>query len=133
MKIHTKLCLIRKKINDKNVLYGFISTGNLNEKTAKVYADHCLLTSNARIMTDISRIFNYLEHFRSGSNSLKSCNTIIPSPQIVRKEMYKLIEEEIKQAKKNNPSGIILKMNSLSDQGMIDKLYEDLIEATVKC
>ena len=124
MKVHAKICLIRKKIKDKNVLYGFISTGNMNERTARVYADHCLLTSNPRIMTDISRIFNYLEHFRSGSHSLKSCNTIIPSPQIVRKEMYKLIDEEIKQAKKNKSSGIILKMNSVSDEGMIEKLYE---------
>jgi polyphosphate kinase len=124
MKVHAKICLIRKKIKDKNVLYGFVSTGNLNERTARVYADHCLLTSNPRIMTDVSRLFNYLEHFRSGSHSLKSCNTIIPSPQIVRKEIYKLIDEEIKQAKKKKSSGITLKMNSLSDEGMIEKLYE---------
>jgi polyphosphate kinase len=116
--------MIKKRIKEKNVLYGFISTGNLNEKTAKVYADHCLLTSNPRIMTDISRIFNYLEHYRSGSHSLKNCNTIIPSPHIIRREMYKLIDEEIKQAKKDKPSGITLKMNSLSDEGMIMKLYE---------
>jgi polyphosphate kinase len=124
MKIHAKICMIRKKINEKNVLYGFISTGNLNEKTAQVYADHCLLTSNARIMTDVSRMFNYLEHYRSGSHSLKNCTTIIPSPHILRKEIYKLIDEEIKQAKKKKPSGITLKMNSLSDDGMISKLYE---------
>ena len=74
MKVHAKICLIRKKVKDKNVLYGFVSTGNLNERTARVYGDHCLLTSNPRIMTDVSRIFNYLEHFRSGSHSLKSCN-----------------------------------------------------------
>lgn len=124
MKVHAKICMIRKRVHDKNVLYGFISTGNLNEKTAKVYADHCLLTRNARIMTDISRMFNYLEHYRSGSHSLKNCTTIFPSPHIVRKEVYKLIDEEIKQAHKSKPSGITLKMNSLSDEGMIQKLYE---------
>ncbi|MET0394780.1 MAG: polyphosphate kinase 1 [Chitinophagaceae bacterium] len=124
MKIHAKLCLIRKRVNNKILLYGFVSTGNMNEKTAKIYADHCLLTSNPRIMTDLSRIFNYLEHHRSGSHSLKNCTTIIPSPHIVRKEMYRLIDEEIKQAKRNRSSGIILKMNSLSDEGMIEKLYE---------
>lgn len=124
MKIHAKLCMIRKRMNNKSMLYGFVSTGNLNEKTAKVYADHCLLTSNAKIMTDVSRLFNYLEHHRSDSHSLKNCNTIIPSPHIVRKEMYKLIDEEIRQATKNKPSGITLKMNSLSDEGMIEKLYE---------
>lgn len=124
MKIHAKLCMIRKKVKGKNQLYGFVSTGNLNEKTARVYADHCLLTSNPRIMTDVSRIFNYLEHHRSGTHFLKNCNTIIPSPHFVRKEIYKLIDEEIKQAKKNRPSGITLKMNSLSDEGMINKLYD---------
>lgn len=124
MKVHAKLCLIRKKVNDKSKLYGFISTGNLNEKTSRVYADHCLLTANPRIMADVSRVFNYLEHYRSGTHSLKNCTTIIPSPHIVRKEIYKLIDEEIKQAWKNKPSGITLKMNSLSDEGMIEKLSE---------
>jgi len=124
MKVHAKICMIRKKINNKNILYGFVSTGNLNEKTARVYADHCLLTSNPKIMTDISKVFNYLEHYRSGSHSLKTCTSILPSPHIVKKEMLRLIDEEIKQAKKNKPSGITLKMNSLSDEAMIEKLYE---------
>jgi polyphosphate kinase len=124
MKVHAKICMIRKKIKDKNVLYGFVSTGNMNEKTARIYADHCLLTSNPEIMTDVSRIFNYLEHYKSDNHSLKNCTTLIPSPHIVRKEMDKLIDEEIRQAKKNNPSGITLKMNSFSDEEMIGKLYE---------
>jgi polyphosphate kinase len=124
MKIHAKMCLIRKRVKEKQQLYGFISTGNLNEKTARIYGDHCLLTSNARIMMDISRMFNYLEHHRSDLHSLKNCDTIIPSPTILRKELYKLIDEEIRQARKNKPSGITLKMNSLSDEGMIAKLYE---------
>ena len=47
-------------------MYGFVSTGNLNEKTARVYADHCLLTSNPRIMADVNRIFNYLEQPKTG-------------------------------------------------------------------
>src|SRR5258705_2051813 len=51
MKVHSKICVIRKKTKDNNsILYGFVSTGNLNEKTAKVYGDHCLLTSNQKIM-----------------------------------------------------------------------------------
>lgn len=124
MKVHSKICIIRKKVKDKHINYGFVSTGNLNEKTAKVYADHCLLTSNPRIMADINRIFNFLEQPKTGGHFLKSCETIIPSPLIVRKEIYKLIEEEIKQAHKNKPSGMILKMNSLSDEEMIQKLYE---------
>ncbi|MBC7949469.1 MAG: polyphosphate kinase 1, partial [Chitinophagaceae bacterium] len=124
MKVHSKVCMIRKKVNDKQVLYGFVSTGNLNERTAKVYADHCLLTAHPRIMADINRIFSYLEQPKTGAHFLKNCDTIFPSPHIVRKEIYKLIDHEIKQALKNKTSGIILKMNSLSDEGMIEKLYE---------
>ncbi|HTD94640.1 MAG TPA: phospholipase D-like domain-containing protein, partial [Chitinophagaceae bacterium] len=131
MKVHGKICMIKKRVRERNVLYGFVSTGNMNERTAKVYADHCLLTSNARIMTDVSRIFNYLEHHRSDSHSLKNCTTIIPSPHIIRKEIYRLIDEEIKQAKKKKPAGITLKMNSISDEGMIGKLNEAAREGVV--
>lgn len=124
MKVHSKICIIRKKVKDKLVNYGFVSTGNLNEKTAKVYADHCLFTSNPRIMADINRIFNFLEDPKSGHHHLKNCDTILPSPHIVRKELFKLIDHEKKQALKKKPSGLILKMNSLSDELMIQKLYE---------
>jgi polyphosphate kinase len=124
MKVHAKVCMIRKKIKDKQVVYGFVSTGNLNERTAKIYADHCLLTSNTRIMADVSKIFNYLEQPKTGIQFLKNCDTILPSPHIVRREIHKLVEDEIKQALKNKPSGIILKMNSLSDEDLIQKLYE---------
>ncbi|MBN8863623.1 MAG: polyphosphate kinase 1 [Sphingobacteriales bacterium] len=125
MKVHAKACLIRKKVRDKQVLYGFVSTGNLNERTARVYGDHCLLTSNPRIMSDLVHVFNYLENYRTGDlHSLRHCQHIIPSPQLLRKELVRLIDEEIKQAKKGKPSGLTLKMNSLSDEGMIAKLYE---------
>jgi polyphosphate kinase len=125
MKVHGKLCVIRKKTKDQNFIhYGFVSTGNLSEKTAKLYADHCLLTSNQKIMADINRIFNYLEQPKSGINYLRDCKMILPSPYIVKKEMLRLIDEEIRQARKKKPAAITLKMNSLSDDDMIQKLYE---------
>ncbi|MEK7224116.1 MAG: phospholipase D-like domain-containing protein, partial [Bacteroidota bacterium] len=125
MKVHSKICVIRKKTKDNNsILYGFVSTGNLNEKTAKLYGDHCLLTSNQKIMADVNKIFNYLEQPKTGINFLKDCKVIIPSPSIVKKEMMNLVDEEIKQARKKKPAAITLKMNSLSDLDMIQKLYE---------
>ena len=125
MKVHAKLCVIRKKTKDNNsMLYGFVSTGNLNERTAKVYADHCLLTSNQKIMGDVSRMFSYLEQPKTGINLLKDCRYIIPSPSMVKKEMMRLIDEEIKQARKKKPAAITLKMNSLSDEELIQKLYD---------
>ena len=55
MKVHAKLCLIKKRRANHTVHYGFVSTGNLNEKTSLVYADHCLLTSDTHIMADVNR------------------------------------------------------------------------------
>jgi polyphosphate kinase len=124
MKVHAKVCVVRKRLNDRIIHYGFVSTGNLNESTAKVYADHCLLTSNKEILADINRIFNYIEHYKTGTHFLKACTTILPSPEFARKEVVKLINNEIKNAKNKKPASIIAKMNSLSDEGIIERLYD---------
>ncbi|MFZ9386852.1 MAG: polyphosphate kinase 1 [Chitinophagaceae bacterium] len=125
MKVHSKICVIRKRTKDNNsILYGFVSTGNLNEKTARVYGDHCLLTSNQKIMSDVNRMFSYLEQPKTGAVFLRDCKFIIPSPYYVKREMLRLIDEEIRQARKKKPAAITLKMNSLSDEEMIQKLYE---------
>ena len=125
MKVHSKLCLIRKRTKNNTILqYGFVSTGNLNEKTARIYADHCLLTSNPKIMGDVNRIFHFLEQPKTGLQLLKDCRYVLPSPHFVKKEMIRLIDEEIKQARKKKPASIILKMNSLSDEVLIAKLEE---------
>ena len=86
MKVHSKICLIRKKVKDKNVMYGFVSTGNMNERTARVYADHCLLTSNPRIMADINLIFNYLEHFRDRHPFVEELQDYYSQPANSKKE-----------------------------------------------
>lgn len=124
MKVHAKICLIKKRVHDKTTQYGFVSTGNLNERTAKIYADHCLLTSNKDIMADINRIFNFLETPRLGTQYLKECSVVIPSPDILRKKIFDHIETEIKNAKNEKPAAITLKMNSLSDESLIMKLNE---------
>lgn len=124
MKVHAKLCVVRKRVNDRIVHYGFVSTGNLNEDTAKVYADHCLFTSNRAIMADANRIFNYIEHHKTGLHFLKACTTLIPSPQFSRREIIKMIQTEIKNAKRGLKAMITAKMNSLSDDEIIEQLYE---------
>ncbi len=124
VKVHAKLCMIRKRVNDGFIHYGFVSTGNLNERTARVYGDHCLLTSNPKIMADVGRIFTYLEQHKNGLAPLRECKTVLPSPGFVKKEMLQLIDDEIRAARKRRPCGITLKMNSLSDADMIQKLYE---------
>lgn len=123
LKVHAKLCLIRKRINNHTISYGFVSTGNLNEKTANIYADHCLLTSNRNMMADVSRIFNYLEKPKN-EQILRSCNTLIPCPTSLRKELMKLINTEIRAAQKKKEARITLKLNSLSDEMLIERLYD---------
>lgn len=123
MKVHAKLCLIKKKMNNRTIHYGFVSTGNLNEKTAMVYGDHCLLTADRYVMADVNRIFNYLEKSKDGIHLLKSCKTLIPCPTNLRKELVKLITKEIRNAKQGKAASILLKMNSLSDESLIEQLY----------
>ncbi len=123
-KVHAKICLIKKRLNNRTIHYGFVSTGNLNEKTATVYGDHCLLTSNRNIMADVNRIFNYLEKWKEGPSQLKACKTLIPCPILLRRELLKMITREIKYAKLGKPASITLKMNSISDEELIYKLYD---------
>lgn len=123
VKIHAKLCVITKRSNKKTVQYGFVSTGNLNEKTAKVYADACMLTGNRNVMADINRIFRYLEN-PSREKLLSSCKTLMVCPNYMRQQLLQLVSNEIKHAKAGRKAFIILKVNSLSDPQMIHKLYE---------
>ena len=123
MKVHAKLCIIKKRTNNQTTFYGFVSTGNLNGKTSLVYGDHCLLTANRRIMADVNRVFNYLENPKN-VQILKHCTRLSVSPFYMRRQLISLIDKEIKNAKEKKPASIILKLNSLSDEEMILKLYE---------
>jgi polyphosphate kinase len=124
LKVHAKLCLIKKRVSNRTIHYGFISTGNLNERTAMIYGDHCLLTANRHIMADVNRIFNYIEKWKDGTAQLKTCKNLIPCPIFLRRELLKMINREIKNAKSKKPASIFLKMNSLSDEELIYKLYD---------
>jgi polyphosphate kinase len=78
-------------------------------------------------MADINRIFKYLEHLKTGIANLRGCTTLMICPTDMRKSLLQLIEKEIKQAKAGKEARIILKLNSLSDETLIDKLYEAAI------
>jgi polyphosphate kinase len=124
LKVHAKICLITRKVEKRSIQYGFVSTGNLNEKTAMVYGDHCLLTADKAIMADVNRMFSYLENWKGGMQPLKNCSSLIPCPTSLRELLLRLINKEIKNAKEGKDARINIKMNSLSDEQMIDKLYE---------
>src|ERR1035437_4535694 len=129
MKVHAKICLIKKRVNNHTIHYGFVSTGNLNEKTARLYADSCLLTSDRNIMADVNRMFNFLEKPKDILSL--DCRTILTSPVSMRKQLITYINKEIKSAKKDEQAEIILKVNSLSDEILINKLVE-AVKAGVK-
>lgn len=124
LKVHAKICLIKKIVNGRTIHYGFVGTCNLNEQTAKIYSDHCLLTSDRFIMADVNRIFNYLEQPKTMFHLLRACKTLMVSPVNMRRQLVQLIDKEIKTAISKKPAAITLKLNSLSDELLISKLYE---------
>ena len=119
-KVHAKICLVARREKRKLVYYANLATGNFNEKTAKLYADHSLFTVNPLITKDLKRLFKGLEKqtFHRGYKA------IIASPLETRRQFYRLIEEEMEVAKSGKKGYMILKMNSLTDEEVIEKLYE---------
>ncbi len=120
LKVHCKTCLIERLEAGKKVRYGFISTGNFNESTAKVYTDYTLFTSNVAILKDLNKVFDFFEI----NYKVTRYRHLIVSPHYSRKKFSKLVDREIENKKRGKEAYIRLKVNSLTDYGMIDKLYE---------
>ncbi len=124
MKVHAKLCVIKKREFNKTKQYGFVSTGNFNENTAEYYGDHCLLTTNRNILADINRIFAFLETPTPKMESLRAVKTLPVAPYNMRRFFMNEISKEIRAARKKNPASILIKLNSLVDETLILKLYD---------
>lgn len=124
MKVHAKICVIKKKEFSQTKHYAFVSTGNFNESTARLYGDHCLLTTNRAIISDINRTFLFLESDKPDLEALKKCKTLPTSPINMRSFYIDLISKEIEAAKKGKKSGVTIKLNSLVDHDFIAKIYE---------
>jgi polyphosphate kinase len=120
LKVHCKMCVIEREENEKLVRYGFISTGNFNESTAKIYTDFTLLTSNSKILKEINKVFDFFEV----NYKINRYKHIITSPHYTKTKLFALIDTEIENAKKGKTAYIKLKMNSISSYDMVDKLYE---------
>lgn len=119
-KIHSKICLIKRQEKGHIKYYANLATGNFNEKTAKLYADHSLLTANTEINAELVKLFEGLK----SKTFYKDYQHLIVSPLESRDKLNALIDQEIKYAKAGKAAYIILKMNSLTDQLLIAKLYE---------
>ena len=120
LKVHSKICVIEREEGKGIKRYGFISTGNFNESTAKVYTDYTLFTANQDILKEVNKVFNFFET----NYNIQKYKHVIVSPHYTKKILKQLIEEEIKNAKAGKEAYIKLKMNNITSYKMIDKLYE---------
>ena len=120
LKVHSKICLIERRENNNKKFYGFISTGNFNESTAKVYTDYTLFTANQSILKDVSKVFEFLKV----NYKIQKYKHLIVSPHYTSSMLFSMINHEIENSKKGKKSVIILKLNSLTSNKFVDKLYE---------
>jgi polyphosphate kinase len=120
LKVHSKIGIIEKVVDGRKKRYGFISTGNFNEDTAKIYTDYTLLTSNQKILKEVNKVFNFLQvHYK-----LKKYKHLIVSPHYTNNAVVRMINKEIENHKAGLPSGIRLKLNAITNFRIIEKLYE---------
>jgi polyphosphate kinase len=122
LKCHAKLLLITRREGDGEAprRYAYLSTGNFNEATAGLYADHALFTANAEIGAEVDQVFRY---FQSGTEPAHLQHLLV-APFTLRKQLLKLIAHEAANARKGKDAYILLKVNALEDPGMIAALYE---------
>lgn len=119
-KVHSKVCLVKRREKGKVVHYATLATGNFNEVTARIYCDFNLFTVRKEIVDDLKRFFRGL---RNGK-FYQDYNSLITSPLEMRDSLYQFIDREVYQARKGKLASMIIKMNSLTDEGVINKLYE---------
>ena len=120
LKVHSKICLIERLENGNLKKYGFISTGNFNESTAKVYTDLTLFTSNGKILEEVSNVFNF---FNANYKKYVFKNLFV-SPINTETKIKKLINNEIINAKNGKESWIKIKINNITSHSLIRALYD---------
>ncbi|WP_447474675.1 polyphosphate kinase 1 [Vibrio harveyi] len=119
LKIHSKLLLISRREEGEIVRYAHIGTGNFHEKTARIYTDFALLTADQEITNEVRNVFGYIENpYRPVRFS-----HLIVSPRNSRKQLYRLIDGEIANAKAGKKAALTIKVNNLVDKGIVNKLY----------
>lgn len=120
LKVHTKICVIERLEGKKLKRYGFISTGNFNESTARIYTDYTLFTSHQKILKDVLKVFNFL----SVNYKIKKYKHLIVSPHYTFSALIRLIEQEIAHKEQGKKARIRLKLNNITNYKIISKLYE---------
>ncbi len=120
LKVHSKICVVERQEANDIRRYGFISTGNFNESTAKIYTDYTLFTANQAILKEIKIVFDFFET----TYKIYKYKHLIVSPHYTTNAFIKLIDREIENANAGKEAYIRIKMNSFTSYRMVDKLYE---------
>lgn len=119
LKIHSKLLLISRREEGEIVRYAHIGTGNFHEKTARIYTDFSLLTADQEITNEVRNVFGYIENpYRP-----VKFKQLIVSPRNSRREIYRIIDNEIANAKAKKTAKLTIKVNNLVDKGIVNRLY----------
>ena len=119
-KVHSKLCLITKKTDEQVEYYTQIGTGNYNEKTSRLYTDLSLMTYNVDIGLEAANVFQAL----AMGETIKHVDHLLVAPKCLQNKILDMIDEEIAHARAGEPAYIGLKMNSLTDKKIMEKLVE---------
>ena len=119
-KVHSKLCLITKKTDEQIEYYTQIGTGNYNEKTSRLYTDLSLMTYNVDIGLEAANVFQAL----AMGETIKHVDHLLVAPKCLQNKILDMIDEEIAHARAGEPAYIGLKMNSLTDKKIMEKLVE---------
>ncbi len=120
LKVHSKICVIEREEAEGIKRYGFVSTGNFNESTARIYTDYTLFTAHDAILKELNKVFDFFET----TYKINKYKHLIVSPHYTQRAFEKLIDNEIANAMEGKKAFIKLKMNSFTSYKMVDKLYE---------
>lgn len=120
LKVHSKICMVEREEVEGIKRYGFVSTGNFNESTAKIYTDYTLFTAHEGILKEMGKVFDFFET----NYKINKYKHLIVSPHYTKSSFIKLIDNEIANALVGKEAYIKIKMNSLTSYKMVDKLYE---------
>lgn len=120
LKVHSKICVVEREEGDDIKRYGFISTGNFNESTAKIYTDYTLFTADQSILKEVKIVFDFFET----TYKIYKYKHLVVSPHYTTNAFIRLIDQEIANARLGKEAYIKIKMNSFTSYKMVDKLYE---------
>ncbi len=120
LKVHSKVCVVEREEEEGMKRYGFISTGNFSEATARIYTDYTLFTAHEAILKELNKVFDFFET----TYKINKYKHLIVSPHYTKSTFLNLIDNEITSALAGKEAYIKIKMNSFTSYKMIDKLYE---------